>query len=192
MSHLSRTDLVDVVVEEFVDEVHMGQKHATTAVSSEPQWIQDLAHVHTLLWLSVFVSFSHHHAEFLPLVSNHFAATEATHWDDHLLIQSIINMTALQTAHYTTLVQSISQLKSRSCCPFLDSFSLLLIWIPIHEAWLRKENRGLQIGKGQKKLPQRPHQRKTQKLRKNDGGWAPSHLKIKWLSPLNLCDRNRP
>ena len=81
---IADTNLVDVVVEQLINEVNMGQKHSSATVSTESQLIQYLSHIYILSSLSVFVSFPYHHAELFPFVSDYLAATEATHWNDHV------------------------------------------------------------------------------------------------------------
>jgi hypothetical protein len=85
-SHFSVSDFVDVVVEQFIDEVHMGQEHPSAAIPVEAQLIQDLANVDSLQRLSVLIPLSDQQAELFPFVSDNLAAAEATHGDDHLLI----------------------------------------------------------------------------------------------------------
>ena len=77
-------ELVDVVVEELVDEVHVRQEHPPAAVAGEAQRVQDLAHVHSLAGLAFDVSLPDQHAELFPAVGDDLAAAEATHRDDHV------------------------------------------------------------------------------------------------------------
>ncbi len=85
-SHFSVSDFVDVVVEQFIDEVHMGQEHPSAAIPIEAQLIQDLANVDSLQRFSVLIPLSDQEAELFPFVGNNLSAAEATHGDDHLLI----------------------------------------------------------------------------------------------------------
>ena len=79
-------DLIDVVVEQLIDEVHVREEHPAAAIAIEAQLIQDLAHLHPLPWVAVLVTLAHQMAELLPLVRDYLAAAEATNRDDHLLI----------------------------------------------------------------------------------------------------------
>lgn len=85
-SHFSVSDFVDVVVEQFIDEVHMGQEHPSAAIPIEAQLIQDLANVDSLQRFSVLIPLSDQQAELFPFVGDNLSAAKATHGDDHLLI----------------------------------------------------------------------------------------------------------
>lgn len=69
---------VDVVIKQFVDEVHVRQEHAPAAVAGESDFVQKLADVLALAHVADGL------AELLPLVCNHLSAAEASDWDDHI------------------------------------------------------------------------------------------------------------
>lgn len=76
------TDLVNVVIEQLIDEIHMREEHPAATVPRESQRIQDLAHI--LLFLHLLSSFAHQFAKLFPLMRNHFTTTKTTDWNDHL------------------------------------------------------------------------------------------------------------
>lgn len=75
------TDLIDVIVEQFVNEIHMWEEHSPAAVPGEPQGIQDFANI--LLLFHLLRALSNQLAEFLPFVSDHFTTTKTADWDYH-------------------------------------------------------------------------------------------------------------
>ena len=77
------TDFVDVVVEEFIDEIDMWEEHSSAAVSGESEGIEYFSDI--LFFLHLFSSFSHQFAELLPLMCDHFTTTKTTYRDDHLV-----------------------------------------------------------------------------------------------------------
>ena len=90
-SHFSVSNFVDVVVEQLVNEVDMGQEHPPAAVSTEAQLVQYFADVDSLLGVPILVALTHQEAELVPFVSNHLAAAEASDWNYHVDERNIIN-----------------------------------------------------------------------------------------------------
>ena len=68
----------------------MGQKHSSAAVSTESQSIQNLSDVSAFARVTVLVTFTYKHTEFVPFVGNHLAATETSNWNDHVDERNII------------------------------------------------------------------------------------------------------
>lgn len=83
-------DFVDVVIEQFVNQVHMRQEHPPAAIPAEPQFVQHLPHIHFHLRVTVLVTLAHLLAELLPLVRDHLPAAEATNRDYHVEIGIIL------------------------------------------------------------------------------------------------------
>jgi Sec-independent protein secretion pathway component TatC len=80
-------DFVDVVVEQLIDEVDMGEEHPAATVAIEAQLIEYLSNIHVFPRVAVLISIPHHFAELVPFVSDHLTAAEASHWNYHLLIK---------------------------------------------------------------------------------------------------------
>lgn len=76
------TNFVDVVVEQFVNQVDVGQEHSSAAVPCESDFIKYLSNILGLFHL--FSSLSNKLAELIPLMSDNFPTTEATHWYNHV------------------------------------------------------------------------------------------------------------
>ena len=76
------TDLVNVVVEQLINEIHMREEHPAATVPRESQRIQNLAHI--LFFLHLLSSLAHQLAKLFPLMRNHFTTTKTTDWNDHL------------------------------------------------------------------------------------------------------------
>jgi hypothetical protein len=83
-------DLVDVVIEQLVDQVHVRQEHPPATVPAESQLIQYLPDIYFHLGVSILVALAHLLAELLPLVRDHLAAAEATYRDYHVEIAIIL------------------------------------------------------------------------------------------------------
>lgn len=82
------TDFVDVVVQQLINEVDMGQEHSPATVSGKAKGIKDFANV--LFFLHLFGSFSDQLTEFLPFMCDHFTTTKTTDGDDHFDIFMMI------------------------------------------------------------------------------------------------------
>ena len=91
-SYISVTNFVDVVVEQFVNEVHMWQKHPPAAVSAESQLVQYFANVYTFMRIAILVTFTYKHAELVPFMSYDLPTTETTNRDYHVDKRNIIMM----------------------------------------------------------------------------------------------------
>lgn len=84
-------DLVDVVVEQLIDEVDVGEEHPAAAVAIEAQLVEYLSHIHVLSGVAVLIAVAHHFAELVPFVSDDLAAAEAPHRNYHLLIKLLLS-----------------------------------------------------------------------------------------------------
>lgn len=89
-SILFAANLVNVVVQQFVNQIHMRQKHPSAAIAIESQFVQYFAYIYTLFRLAILIPLSDHQAELFPLVGDDLAAAETTNWNYHLLIIFIL------------------------------------------------------------------------------------------------------
>ena len=77
-------DLVNVVVEQFIDEIHMWKEHSSAAVSGESESVEYFSDI--LFFLRFFSTFSDEFAEFLPLMCDDFTTTKTAYGDDHFIL----------------------------------------------------------------------------------------------------------
>ncbi len=77
------TDLIDVVVEQLVNQIHMWEEHSPATVARETQRVKDLAYI--LLLFHLLGALTNQLAEFLPFVGDHFTTTKTADWDYHLV-----------------------------------------------------------------------------------------------------------
>jgi hypothetical protein len=85
ISHLIAfvADFVDVVVEEFIDEIDMREEHSPAAVPRESECVKNLSGV--LFFFHFFGAFSDKFAEFFPLMCDDFTTTKTAYGDDHFV-----------------------------------------------------------------------------------------------------------